>query len=240
MPSPAKPMACSTAFCNAQTERQPKQKLKSHLRQPSNDTRVIFSKSFTKITTFCEYLPHRCNAEHKLTTAKPTTDGADWFVWLAQPISDGAEAHVTTSSLYLADVSAGQCREEFLEPGSFCFVSRAIRKPRWTALLVYIRYSSSTLSKQLRMKTKKTMIRVSSLTSFPSEKRGKLLWPMNQWSWADRATAALGWASRLTERGLAFLIMTSFIVGGIIIGVFSVFKEIGQLLRASIGGSQGC
>jgi len=112
MPSPAKPMAHSTAFFYAQTDRQSKQKLKSHSRQSPNYTRVVFSQSFTKITTFIAYLHRPCNTEHKLTTAKPTTDDADWLVWLPQPISDGAVRHVTTSSLFSADVSGWQCREE--------------------------------------------------------------------------------------------------------------------------------
>jgi len=120
MPSPAKPMARSAAYSNAHIVRQSKQKHKSHSRQPSNYVRVIFSQSFTKITIFIAYLRHSFHTEPKITAAKPTTDDADWFVWLAQPINDGAGSHVTTSSLFLADVSAGQCREEFLEPGTFC------------------------------------------------------------------------------------------------------------------------
>jgi len=126
MPSPAKPTVCSTAFSNAQTNRQSKQKLKLRSSHSYNYTRVIFSQSFTKITTFIAYLHEPRNAEHKLTAAKPTTDDADWFVWLAQPISDAAGCHVTSSSLFLAAVSAGQCREEV--PGCaeawnvlFCF-----------------------------------------------------------------------------------------------------------------------
>jgi len=80
MPSPAKPMASSTAFYKAQTNRQSRQKLNSYSTQPSNYARVIFSQSFTKITTFIAYLHQPSNAEHKLTAAKPTTDNADWLV----------------------------------------------------------------------------------------------------------------------------------------------------------------
>jgi len=134
MPSPAKPMARSTAFCNARTDRQSKQKLKSHSKQPSHYTTVIFSQTFTKIATFIAYLQHSCNAEPKITAAKPTTNDADWLVWLAQPISDGAGSHVTTSSLFGRWISRTMPRRV---PGAwkrFCFFSVAVRRRRWTIL----------------------------------------------------------------------------------------------------------
>ena len=81
MPSPAKPMACSMAFFNAHTKRQSKQSHKSHSRQPSNNTRVIFSKSFTQITTLIGYLRHRWNTEQQPNHSE-ADNGRLWLVRL--------------------------------------------------------------------------------------------------------------------------------------------------------------
>jgi len=144
-----------------------------------------FSQSFTKITIFIAYLRHSCNTEPKITAAKPTTDDVDWLVWLAQPISDVAGSHVTTSSAVLADVSGGQCREEFLEPGTFCFVSRAVRRRHWTILSRCIRNSNSTSSKCIRNKTTQYFAFPLDCNLYLSKKRGKILLPTRKSGWAS-------------------------------------------------------